>query len=128
MSETSARVGVGWTIILSSILVATITAFPMLLHILIISSCEKEDINVCNLFIFLGQKGEKSHSWASSWHGSFQWDCNIYYATSQCINKPYKVIQTTGEGISVCTLALQCYSLYETCSSDIIPAAVGPPQ
>jgi hypothetical protein len=39
MSDTSALVGVGCTIMLSSIFVATITAFPMLRQILIISSC-----------------------------------------------------------------------------------------
>ena len=39
MSETSALVGVGCTIMLSNIFVATITAFPMLRQILIISSC-----------------------------------------------------------------------------------------
>jgi hypothetical protein len=38
ISETSARVGVGWLIMLSNIFVATITGFPMLQHTLIISS------------------------------------------------------------------------------------------
>ena len=40
MSETSALVGVGWFIMLSSMLVATITGFDMLRHVLIMSSCD----------------------------------------------------------------------------------------
>lgn len=41
ISETSARVGVGWLIILSSILVATITGFPMLRQPLMIWPCTR---------------------------------------------------------------------------------------
>ncbi len=41
ISDTSARVGVGWLIILSSMLLATITGFPIALHDLIISPCHE---------------------------------------------------------------------------------------
>lgn len=42
MSETSALVGVGWFIILSSMFVATITGFCILWHLRIMSSCLNE--------------------------------------------------------------------------------------
>jgi hypothetical protein len=49
MSDTSARVGVGWLIMLSSMLVATITGFPIARHDLIISPCSSKTYpQVCN--------------------------------------------------------------------------------